>query len=60
VHEAVRGSVFGCEFGGAEGVGEVEGLNWDDEIRGRGVCLEGLYDTKRTEGFVDMLKEEEL
>jgi hypothetical protein len=56
----VRGSVFGCEFGGAEGVGEVEGLNWDDEIRGRGVCLEGLYDTKRTEGFVDMLKEEEL
>jgi hypothetical protein len=26
VHEAVRGPVFGCEYGGAEGVGEVEGI----------------------------------
>jgi hypothetical protein len=26
VHEAVRGPVFGCEYGGVEGVGEVEGI----------------------------------
>lgn len=38
MYATVRRSVFGCEFGGAEGVGEVEGVK-----RGREICglLEG-------------------
>jgi hypothetical protein len=37
VHEAVCGSLLGCEYGGAEGVGEAEAIDSEDETDWQGI-----------------------
>jgi hypothetical protein len=44
VHEAVRGSIFGCESGGVEGIGKVEGID---------VTQDGLRMARTTNVTVD-------
>lgn len=49
MHATVCGSVFGCEFGRVEGVGEVEGMKKERErwIDRRGKHGGEMYDTIR-------------
>ena len=50
MHATVCGSVFGCEFGRIEGVGEVEGMKREKEryglIEGENMGGNVRYDTK--------------
>jgi hypothetical protein len=63
VHEAVCGSVLGCEYGCAEGVGEIERMRecvgiWRVDLEREGLCRDtgdeegDVYDYKGTQRFV--------